>query len=61
MVVGIAAALQGKGFQVYGWIAAIAALGGTGTAGRQVWLQHLPKDQVPQCGPDLYYMMDNFP
>ena len=61
MIVGTAAAAHGRGFNTYGWLAALAALGGAGTAGRQVWLQHLPKDQVPQCGPDLYYMMDNFP
>lgn len=61
MVVGIAGALHGRALKAYGWAAAIAALGGAGTAGRQVWLQHLPKDQVPQCGPDLYYMIDNFP
>ena len=61
MVTGIAAALHGRALRVYGSIAALAALGGGVTAGRQVWLQHLPKDQVPQCGPDLYYMIDNFP
>ena len=37
------------------------ALGGFGVAARQVWLQHLPADQVPACGPDLFYMMENFP
>jgi disulfide bond formation protein DsbB len=26
-----------------------------------VWLQHLPPDKVPQCGPDLYFMFENFP
>ena len=31
------------------------------TASRQVWLQHLPEDKVPQCGPDLYFMIENFP
>ena len=30
-------------------------------AGRQVWLQHLPPDKVPQCGPDLAFMLENFP
>jgi disulfide bond formation protein DsbB len=34
---------------------------GLGIAGRQVWLQHLPKDQVPECGPDLEFMLDSFP
>ncbi len=61
LIVGIAAALHGKRFNRYGWVASVAALGGVGIAGRQVWLQHLPKDQVPACGPDLYYMIDNFP
>src|SRR5712671_6124953 len=30
-------------------------------AARQVWLQHLPADKVPQCGPDLFFMLENFP
>lgn len=34
---------------------------GLAIAGRQVWLQHLPKDQVPQCGPDLEFMLESFP
>ena len=34
---------------------------GLAIAGRQVWLQHLPADQVPECGPDLAFMMDAFP
>lgn len=37
------------------------AAGGLATAARQVWLQHLPADQVPACGPDLAFMMENFP
>ena len=41
--------------------ATVAALGGFGVAARQVWLQHLPADQVPACGPDLFFMMENFP
>ena len=40
---------------------AIFALGGLGVALRHVWLQHLPADQVPACGPDLFFMMENFP
>jgi disulfide bond formation protein DsbB len=46
---------------VYGALAALFALGGTATAGRQAWLQHLPPERQPQCGPDLYFMLDNFP
>ena len=34
---------------------------GAATAGRQVWLQHLPEDQVPACGPSLGYMLETLP
>ena len=46
---------------VYCAAATVLALGGLGVAARQVWLQHLPADQVPACGPDLFFMMENFP
>jgi len=39
----------------------VFAAGGLTVATRHVWLQHLPPDQVPACGPDLYFMMENFP
>jgi disulfide bond formation protein DsbB len=41
--------------------AAMLAAGGFAVAARQVWLQHLPAEHVPPCGPDLYYMLDHFP
>ena len=31
------------------------------TAGRQVWLQHQPSDQLPSCLPSLDYMVDVLP
>ena len=36
---------------------------GTGItiAARQVWLQHLPPDQVPACGPSFDYIVHTFP
>ena len=37
------------------------AAAGAATAGRQVWLQHLPADKIPQCGPDLFFMLENLP
>lgn len=55
------AALHGRGRAVYGSLAALFAAGGFAVAARQVWLQHLPPDRVPQCGPDLYFMLENFP
>ena len=58
------AALHGPGRRaslVYGLLGAFFAVGGGAVAARQVWLQHLPPDKVPQCGPDLFFMMENFP
>jgi len=60
-VLGALHAPAGFGTRVYGVLALLFGIGGIGTAGRQVWLQHLPADKVPECGPDLYYMMENFP
>ena len=42
-------------------LAALAGTGGAVVAGRHLWLQNLPDDRVPACGPDLSYMVDNFP
>lgn len=28
---------------------------------RQLWLQSLPEDKVPACGPDINYLLENFP
>lgn len=61
LVVFLASAVHGRGFSIYGTLASLLALGGFATAARQVWLQHLPADQVPECGPDLAYMLKNFP
>lgn len=53
---------QGRRARVgYGVLAFLAAGGGAGVATRQVYLQHLPPDQVPACGPDLFYMVENLP
>lgn len=41
-------------------VIALAALGAA-VAARQVWIQHLPADQVAGCGADLDYMLQNFP
>lgn len=49
------------GARVYGGLAVLAAGAGIGFAGRQLWLQGLPADQVPECGPGLNFIMDVFP
>ncbi len=47
--------------RVYASLALVATLAGGGIAARHVWLQHLPKDQVPECGPGLSYLMETQP
>ena len=37
------------------------AVTGALIASRQVWLQHLPPELVPECGPGLDYMLNVFP
>lgn len=64
MAVFILGAVHGPrriGGIVYGVLVALFAAGGAAAASRQVWLQHLPADKVPQCGPDLFFMLENFP
>lgn len=64
-VVMLVAAVHGPrsrgGARVYGGL--IVALSGLGAAvaARHVWLQHLPADQVPSCGPGLEYILRKFP
>jgi disulfide bond formation protein DsbB len=60
-IAGALHAPRGKIAMLYPSLAAAFAIGGIGTAGRQVWLQHLPADKVPQCGPDLSFMLKNLP
>jgi len=49
------------GARIYAVLIGAAALAGAAVAGRHVWLQQLPPDQVPECGPGLEYMLDVFP
>ena len=49
------------GQRFYAWLITLGAVIGAALAGRHIWLQHLPADQVPECGPGLNYMLENFP
>ena len=64
MVVFLLGALHGPrrtGAVVYSTLLVLVSVIGAGIAGRHVWLQHLPKDKVPECGPGLGYILDRFP
>ena len=49
------------GLKLYGMLISLALLGSIVFAVRQLWLQSLPADQVPACGPSLDYLMDVLP
>ena len=46
---------------VYTIVSSLFSMIGIGVAARHIWLQGLPPDQVPECGPDLTYMLEVFP
>jgi disulfide bond formation protein DsbB len=49
------------GQHVYAWLLVVSATIGASIAGRHIWLQGLPANEVPECGPGLNYMLENFP
>ena len=61
LVGGLHAPRAAWGRRLYGLLAFLAAGTGAAIAGRHVWLQHLPPDRVPECGPGLSYMIDVLP
>lgn len=64
LVVFSVAALQNPkriGSKIYAGVISLIAIAGMAVAGRHIWIQNLPKDQVPACGPGLDYMLETFP
>jgi disulfide bond formation protein DsbB len=69
MVLGVALVLlaaffhnpSAKVVRIYAVAGSLFALAGASISARHVWLQHLPVDQVPACGPGLEYMFHYFP
>jgi disulfide bond formation protein DsbB len=49
------------GAGVYALLQLLFGGAGAAIAARQVWLQSLPKDQVPACGMGLDYMLETLP
>lgn len=52
---------RGTAALVYAGLGLLTALTGGGIAARQVWLQHLPPELVPECGPGLEFWLDTLP
>ncbi len=63
-VVFMVAALHNPGTigsRVYALLVLLAGGSGIFVAGRHVWLQNLPPEKVPSCGPGLDFMLEAFP
>ena len=63
-IVFVAAAVHDPsqwGRRIYAALLLLTAGSGVGVAARHVWLQNLPPDQVPTCGPGFDYNIDAFP
>ncbi len=64
LVIGVLGAVHGPrraGIYAYGSLTTVVATIGASIAARQVWLQHLPADRVPECGPGLEFMLEVYP
>lgn len=48
------------GQRIYAGLAALTAIGGGFFSIKQLWLQSLPEDKVPACGPPVDYLFDAF-
>lgn len=46
---------------ILSFLAVISAITGGFFSSRQLWLQSLPEDQVPACGPSFDYLIEAFP
>ena len=63
-IVFLLAAIQNPrraGATFYAVLTVVLAGAGALFAARQIWLQALPKDQVPACGMGIGYMLDTLP
>lgn len=49
------------GERLYAALIGLLSLSGIAVASRHIWIQNLPKDQVPACGPGLDYMLETMP
>ena len=45
---------------LYGGVVLAGGAWGVATAGRHLWLQNMPPDQVPECGPGFDFMLEYF-
>jgi disulfide bond formation protein DsbB len=64
LIVFAVAAMHGPkriGARIYTALIVLLSLSGSAVAARHIWIQNLPQDQVPACGPGLDYMLETMP
>ncbi|MFT4767192.1 MAG: disulfide bond formation protein DsbB [Glaciecola sp.] len=52
---------QGWGRRLYSLLCLLSAVAGGAVAMRHIWLQSLPEELAPACGPSLGYMLETLP
>ncbi len=64
LLVFVLAAVHGVkrvGARIYALLISLLAVSGVAVAARHIWIQHLPPELVPACGPGLDYMLETMP
>ena len=56
----ILAFVHNRATRIYGSVVALSAILGAYFASKQLWLQSLPPDKVPACGPSVDYLFNAF-
>lgn len=60
-LVAFAGLVHNPRWGIYPLLTILAGLVGMAFSIRQLWLQSLPPEEVPACGPSMAYMFENFP
>ncbi len=60
-LISLAGLIHSTRWGIYPLLTILAAVIGGGFSIRQLYLQSLPPEAVPACGPDMTYMLENFP
>ena len=49
------------GNKIYAGLSLLSAVTGAYFSAKQLWLQSLPEENIPSCGPPVEYLFDAFP
>ena len=63
-VIFLTAALHNPSFygnKIYAGLGLLSAVTGAYFSAKQLWLQSLPEENIPSCGPPVEYLFDAFP